>query len=216
MKTCQFSNLAQRAVYCAFDSGKFYMDSPIPRSVTGVILAGGRARRMQGRDKGLLPYRGQALITHVRERLRPQVAHLCINANRHVERYAEFGDPVFSDDWPDYQGPLAGFYSALQHCPGDWFCLVPCDTPALPTDLVERLCAAAEQQQVPLVAVSEGQRLHGTFCLLHRECEASLLAWYREGRHRVQEWIRSQPHALVDYSDQPQALLNINEQQQLD
>lgn len=192
------------------------MNFPEPTDVTGIILAGGRARRLQGQDKGLLLYQGRPLITYACERLGPQVARLCINANRHQEIYADLGYPVFGDDWPDYAGPLAGFYSALQHCDGDWFCLVPCDTPALPRDLVTRLCATAQEHQVPLVSVTDGQRLHGTLCLLHRDCEATLLAWYEQGKHQVQAWIRSQPHALVDYSDQPQALVNINEPQQLD
>lgn len=192
------------------------MHFPEPTEVTGIVLAGGRARRMQGADKGLLLYQGRPLIEQVCARLRPQVARLCVNANRHFEAYRAYGYPVFADQWPDYPGPLAGFYSAVQQCDGDWFCFVPCDTPHLPADLVARLCRTASEQQVPLVAVSDGQRLHGTFCLLHRSCETALLTYYEQGEHRVQEWIRSQPHALVDYSDQPQALININEPQQLD
>lgn len=192
------------------------MNFPEPTEITGIILAGGRARRMQGRDKGLLLYRGKPLIEQVCERLRPQVGRLCINANRHLEKYRAYGYPVFVDAWPDFAGPLAGFYSALQQCEGDWFCFVPCDMPELPGDLVSRLCAAATEQQVPLVSVSDGRWLHGTIALLHRSCEAALLAYYQQGQHPVQEWIRSQPHALVDYSDQPQALMNLNEPQQLD
>lgn len=192
------------------------MHFPEPTEVTGIVLAGGRARRMQGEDKGLLLYQGRPLIEHVCERLRPQVARLCINANRHSATYRRYGYPVFADQWPDYAGPLAGFYSALQQCEGDWFCFVPCDTPYLPGDLVERLCTAARRKQVPLVSVSDGQRLHGTVCLLHRSCEAALQTYYEQDRHRVQEWIRSQPHAVVDYADQPRALLNINKPQQLD
>ena len=192
------------------------MQPPRSKEITGVILAGGLARRMQGQDKGLLPYQDRPLIEHVSERLRPQVGRLCINANRHLETYRAYGFPVFEDSWPDYHGPLAGFYSALQHCQGDWFCFVPCDMPQLPDDLVTRLCAAAEEQQVPLVSITDGQHLHGTLALLHRSCESALLAYYDQGHHRVQEWIRSQPHALVDYSDQSAALKNINEPQQLE
>jgi molybdopterin-guanine dinucleotide biosynthesis protein A len=185
-------------------------------SVTGIILSGGQARRMQGQDKGLLPFQGRPLIVHVIERISRQLGHLCINANRHLNEYRHLGYPVFGDDWPDYQGPLAGFYSALQHCAGDWFCIVPCDTPFLPTDLVARLILQANQSQVPVVSVSDGRHVHGTVCLFHRECEASLLDYYQRGEHRVQEWITSRPHALVDYSDQADAFLNINLPQQLE
>ncbi|MFO8023927.1 molybdenum cofactor guanylyltransferase MobA [Thiohalophilus sp.] len=192
------------------------MSLPAPTSITGIILAGGRARRMQGQDKGLLGYHGRPLIEHVCERLGSQVARLCLNANRHRETYQRYGYPVVGDLWPDFPGPLAGFYSALQQCDGEWFCFAPCDTPRLPGDLVARLSETAAQQQVPVVAVTDGEHLHGTLCLLHRSCEAALLDYYQQGRHRVQEWIRSQSHALVDYSDQPDTLININEPQQLE
>ncbi|MDZ7802526.1 molybdenum cofactor guanylyltransferase MobA [Thiohalophilus sp.] len=192
------------------------MSLSAPTTITGIVLAGGRARRMQGQDKGLLPYQGRPLIEHVCERLRPQVAKLCLNANRHREIYQRYGYPVIEDMWPDFPGPLAGFYSALQQCAGEWFCFVPCDTPQLPTDLVARLRETATKAQVPVVAVTDGEHLHGTLCLLHRSCESALLSYYQQGHHRVQEWIRSQSYALVDYGDQSQALININEPQQLE
>ena len=51
-------------------------------TVTGIILAGGEARRMGGNDKGLIPYVNQPLIAHVIHHLAPQVEQLLINANR--------------------------------------------------------------------------------------------------------------------------------------
>ncbi|MGD8546878.1 MAG: NTP transferase domain-containing protein, partial [Thiohalophilus sp.] len=70
------------------------MQPPRSKEITGIILAGGLARRMQGQDKGLLPYQGRPLIEHVSERLRPQVARICINTNRHLETYRAYGYPV--------------------------------------------------------------------------------------------------------------------------
>ncbi len=52
-------------------------------AITGVILASGRAERMDGRDKGLLPLAGEPLIAHSIRRLRPQVAERLISANHH-------------------------------------------------------------------------------------------------------------------------------------
>ncbi len=45
-------------------------------TVSGVILAGGLARRMGGEDKGLVDFQGQPLINHVIKRLLPQVDQL--------------------------------------------------------------------------------------------------------------------------------------------
>ncbi|EWH00253.1 hypothetical protein Q427_20505 [Halomonas sp. BC04] len=72
--------------------------------VTGLILAGGQGRRMGGRDKGLEPFAGRPLVTHVRERLEGRVANVWINANRHHEIYRSLADRVVADIEGDYQG----------------------------------------------------------------------------------------------------------------
>ena len=54
--------------------------------ITGVILAGGRAQRMGGQDKGLIDVNGRAMVDYVIRALRPQVGELLINANRHARR----------------------------------------------------------------------------------------------------------------------------------
>ena len=56
--------------------------------VTGLVLAGGMGRRMDSRDKGLVPFRGRPMVAHVIERPAPQVGSVLINANRNVEQYA--------------------------------------------------------------------------------------------------------------------------------
>ncbi|HEX7634835.1 MAG TPA: NTP transferase domain-containing protein, partial [Noviherbaspirillum sp.] len=55
--------------------------------ITGLILAGGRGVRMGGVDKGLQPFRGQPMVSHVIARLAPQVGSLMINANLNLESY---------------------------------------------------------------------------------------------------------------------------------
>ncbi|MGA7982585.1 MAG: molybdenum cofactor guanylyltransferase MobA, partial [Chromatiaceae bacterium] len=116
------------------------MSNEIPsrETVTGVILAGGMARRMGGQDKGLVHFSGRPLIEWVIEALRPQVRALLINANRHREIYAAYGCPVVADDIDGFQGPLAGFASAMAAAATPWIVTAPCDGPFLARDLVER------------------------------------------------------------------------------
>ena len=59
--------------------------------ITGIILAGGRATRMGGEDKGLVPIADIPLYQYVLARLRPQVGPIAINANRNQARYRESG-----------------------------------------------------------------------------------------------------------------------------
>ena len=52
--------------------------------ITGLILAGGRAQRMGGIDKGLIPFHHRPLIESAINRLKPQVGSIMINANRNI------------------------------------------------------------------------------------------------------------------------------------
>ena len=74
--------------------------------ITGLLLAGGRALRMGGIDKGLIPFQGKPLIEHAINRLGPQVANLVINANRNQTVYSQYGYPIVADENQDYAGRL--------------------------------------------------------------------------------------------------------------
>ncbi len=113
---------------------------PIDRTdITGLILAGGRGSRMGGVDKGMQSFRGVPLVLHALRRLAPQVDRVMINANRNLDAYRAMGVPVWSDEAPDFPGPLAGMLAGLEHCETPYLVTVPCDTPYFPGDLTARL-----------------------------------------------------------------------------
>ena len=130
-----------------------------PAEITGLVLAGGLARRMQdGRsdvDKGLVRFRGEAMVEHVLRRLAPQVDRLLINANRNQAEYRRYGHAVVADEIAGYAGPLAGLHAGLQTATTEWVVTVPCDSPFFPQDLVARLLQAAQAQNADL-AVARG------------------------------------------------------------
>jgi len=179
--------------------------------VTGVILAGGRGRRMGGVDKGWMPWRGRFLVEFVLERLRPQVDGVIISANRTVERYAGLGWPVVQDDqerFGPYAGPLAGMLAALEHCCTPWAACVPCDAPALPADLVARLVAASGDSAAPAMAVC-GERRQPVFCLLPRALAPHLAAALAGGEHRPADFLASVGARTAQFDDTA-AFANIN------
>lgn len=128
---------------------------PPATGITGLILAGGAARRMQaahpGADKGLLPLAGRPLACWLIDNLKPQVDGLLISANRHLDDYRRLGLPVLTDRFPQLPGPLAGIHAALGVCPTPWLAVAACDTPFLPADWVARLRNAlqAAAPQIP-------------------------------------------------------------------
>lgn len=183
-----------------------------PRSapVTGVVLAGGKGRRMGGRDKGLMPLAGRPAVAHVLERLAPQVDRLLINANRNGEAYAAYGYPVVADRIADFAGPLAGMAAALAAAETEQVLTVPCDTPWLPTDLTARLERARQAEDAAIATVADGHTSHPVFALLARHLRPSLEAYLSEGERKIDRWFARHPLAFGDFSDCPEAFTNIN------
>lgn len=188
------------------------MTFPLPskQNILAHILAGGRATRMQGEDKGLLELNGTPLVVYVIEQLRPQVTSICISANRHIEQYQRYGLPVIVDSLEGYLGPLAGIHAALLTCHSEWLLTVPVDCPFMPADLVLRLSQAVTSTQRPLSVVHDGMGLQPAFCLLHHSLSANLQQYLERGGRKTGEWLRQHNPALADYSDNPQAFININ------
>src|ERR1700679_2049327 len=120
--------------------------------ITGLILAGGRGSRMGGVEKGLQIYSGRPLAQHTLERLRPPVPPVMVNANRNQETYRALNVPVWSDQVPDFPGPLAGMLAGLAHCDTALMATVPCDTPNFPLDLVARLAGGLQSGDVHIDA----------------------------------------------------------------
>ena len=185
------------------------------RDITGVILAGGRGSRLGGADKGLVPLRGRPLIEHVISILRPQVGRLVISANRNRETYAAYGVPVIADAIGDYHGPLAGILSALRAADTPFVLSAPCDTPAPPSDLAERLIAALARERSQIAVATCGARMQPVFALVHRALAQPLQDYLVGGGREAGEWMRRQNAALADFSDVADAFVNINTPQEL-
>jgi len=179
-------------------------------TLTGVILAGGRARRMGGRDKGLLSLAGRPMIEYVIEALRPQVDTLLINANRNREAYAGYGFSVVPDDTSDYPGPLAGMAAAMAAAAAGSILTVPCDGPWLPPDLARRLEAGRVAQDVPICMAHDGHRAQPVFALLDRDLLPSLREYLARGGRKIDLWYAQHGAATADFSDCPEVFINVN------
>ena len=181
---------------------------PVKNNITGCILAGGRASRMGGVDKGLQMFRGQTLVQHAIKRLQPQVSQVLINANRNPTDYAMTGLKVIADTELADNGPLSGFLTGLQHCNTEWLVTVPCDSPFFPLDLVEKLSQAVAYKQ-SLIAMAQTPRLpdntwelQPVFCLMHRSLIDSLRHFLQNGGHKISAWAQQQtPLALCEFEE---------------
>lgn len=187
------------------------------QGIVGAILAGGRAHRMGGGDKGLLALGGRAILDRVIGCVRPQVARLVLNANGDPARFAAFGLPVVPDLAAGDFGPLVGVLSGMEWaaahepaCP--WIATVPSDTPFLPDDLVARLRAALDKQGARLASVASAGRTHPVVGLwpvaLRGELRHALI---EEGLRKVDAFTARYPLATVEFAAAPvDPFLNVN------
>lgn len=185
-------------------------DGVRPESVTGVVLAGGAARRMGGSDKGLIRLAGRPMIEYVLEALRPQVGGILINANRNPELYGQYGVPVVADEREGFQGPLAGMAAAMQSARTEFIVTAPCDSPFVPGDLVRRLGRSLAADGADISVAHADGRLQPVFTLLRVALLGSLVEYLDRGERKIDRWFSGHRTATTDFSDVPEAFLNIN------
>ncbi|MEF1291431.1 molybdenum cofactor guanylyltransferase MobA [Vibrio sp. M260118] len=178
-----------------------------------VILAGGQASRMGGQDKGLVLLNQKPLIQHVIDRLSLQTDNILINANRNHEAYQQFGE-VFSDHFENYPGPMGGIHAGLIHAPTDWVGFVPCDSPQINPDLVERFCQAANDDTDILVA-HDGEYQQPVFTLYNKRVLPKLTAFLQRGDRKIILLYKECNTQYVDFSDSPNCFVNLNTPEEL-
>ncbi|MFP3341824.1 molybdenum cofactor guanylyltransferase MobA [Halomonas sp. SIMBA_159] len=184
--------------------------------LTGMILAGGEGRRMGGRDKGLEPFAGLPLVAHTVKRFDGQVQELMINANRNSDAYALFADRVIEDAEGGFKGPLMGIYSGLRAAQTPWLLVAPCDSPALPHDLVARMVSGITQAGVEhdIAVAFDGERLHPVVALLRTSLADDLATTLAEGERKIDRWYARHAWCRVDMSDCPEAFANLNTEEE--
>lgn len=183
--------------------------------VDGLVLAGGRSRRMQTSaggvlDKGLVSLQGKPLVQWVANYLVPRVNTIYISANRNRSQYSRYGvcvgdDPVLGNDL----GPLAGLASVMAVAQRPWLLVLPVDVPRVPHDLFARLSRAVSNG-ASLAYAQAGQDRH-PLCLLVRTCLGDDLRLYlQHGGRRVLDWHRRHDAVPVDFGPDASLFGNIN------
>ncbi len=180
------------------------------KNVTGLILAGGQARRMGGTDKGLIMLEGRTMISYTIDALKPQVNSIMINANRNIDEYQAYGYPVISDEMADYQGPLAGMASGLKHCETEYIVTAPCDGPLLASNYVATLLQSAQQNDSKISVAFDGKRLQPVYALIHAGLLNDLNDFLASGARKIDHWYEKHRYARGDFSSIPEMFTNIN------
>jgi molybdopterin-guanine dinucleotide biosynthesis protein A len=184
------------------------------KEITGVILAGGRARRMGGIDKGLILINGKPMVEHVIAALRAEIDSLLINANRNLEQYAAFGYPVVPDIMDGYLGPLAGMASGMRACATRYIVTAPCDSPLVANNLVRRLYETLAREGADISVAHDGERAHPVFAMMRCDLLPNLLDYLNAGERKIDRWYTQHRLAVAYFRDEPEAFLNVNSPQE--
>lgn len=180
------------------------------RKPVGVIIAGGQARRMGGADKPMMKLAGMPLIDHVAKRILPQVETLAINANGDLGRFSQ-DCPVFPDDTPGFQGPLAGILTAMRWAEqqgASHLITLPADTPFLPDDFVTRLMRGLRFGRSGIVVAADESGVHPVAALWSTMQEGRLRQAMEDGVRKVMDFTNAHNATIVSFQGHP--FMNIN------
>ncbi|EAT16480.1 molybdenum cofactor guanylyltransferase [Desulfuromonas acetoxidans] len=132
--------------------------------VTGIILAGGKSRRM-GREKLFLDVGGQPLFERVFYPLRMVFDDILIVANDQ-KRFERYQVPLVSDIYPG--SALGGLYSGLMHAATPWGFVCAADMPFVNLSLIRYLLTQTTNYDI-VVPVSE-QGVEPLFACYSKRC----------------------------------------------
>ena len=180
------------------------------QDITAVVLAGGRGQRMGGIDKGLIEINGKPLIEYLLDGLEQQQVTTIINANRNLDRYGQFNIPVYSDEHADFQGPLAGFYTAMKQVDTEFIVTIPCDGPIIHPEYLSRFIEKYDESKAAVLVSKDSERLQPVHAFMKTDLIENLASFLETGDRKIDRWYAQNNFDTVDFSDNTNMFLNIN------
>ena len=179
------------------------------RPVYGLILTGGKSRRM-GQDKALLNNNGQSQLAYVAGVLDACVEKVFVStraSQAQDEERAQYDQIV---DRYDDMGPVAGILSALEASPEvDWL-VVACDLPNITEQTIRHLLLHREGDQPFTAYTSSHDGLPEPLCAVyHSGSEVIVRRFVDEGVICPRKILIRSNTRLLEQPD-PKALDNVN------
>jgi molybdopterin-guanine dinucleotide biosynthesis protein A len=178
----------------------------------GLILAGGRGRRLGGVEKGLQSWHGRPLVSWAADALRPHCNTILISANRQLDDYRPWAEAIVQDQLED-GGPLAGLHAGLVWAASmslTGLLVLPCDTPGVDASTMGEVVRVARRQPDRPVFFRLGERgnpLHGYYPV---HLASALAQYLKAGERRAQAFVEAHnPHYIARPAGDP-AFHNLN------
>lgn len=168
--------------------------------ITGAILAGGRASRLGGRDKGTLVVDGRT----IRERQREALSEVCSEVLI-IDRAADLIPGC---------GPLGGVHAALSRAAASTVLVLACDMPFVPAALLAHLAALARHADAVVPRTEDGY--HPLCAAYTRACLGPFARRLAMGRFKMIDAVADvrlrtvEPNELARFGPLDRLLANVN------
>lgn len=179
--------------------------------IEAYVLAGGKSSRM-GKDKGLVLFNGQPMISYVLKALGETGIPFNIIANN--EGYEKFGHPVYPDLVVD-KGPMGGLLTAFSNTKAKAVLLMSCDMPLVNCEAIKQLIDKTKNNQI--IAPTEEGRVNPLFALYPLSLKQEVERRITDGRLKMTDLILENKHTLVPsiVCENPGIFRNVNNEEEL-
>ncbi len=175
----------------------------IHNDVVGIILSGGKSRRM-GSDKSFKKIKKINMLDLVIERALKQVNSLAINSNSKRNALSKKYDlEIIPDCIKGNLGPLAGILTGLEWAKKNngnckWVIFFPVDSPFFPNDLVNKFMDNLIDEKI--VMAKSNNRLHPVFSMWRIELSDNLKKSLGKGIRKIEDFTKKIQTRVVNFS----------------
>ncbi len=173
------------------------------KEILFVILAGGLSSRFEGGLKTFAKINGKTLIQIIINFLKKQNVEVIINTNFEEKLFKKNNLPIIKDIKLGFQGPLAGIHSAMfwankKKKYKKWIFAIPCDTPFLPENLIDRFVTNKNKKAEVLIARSNG-KIHPTVSMWNVNLLNKLEDELSNNNRKIMEFVKKNHFNFIDF-----------------
>lgn len=174
------------------------------RDCDGLIIAGGRGRRLKLGPKWQVAVGGRTMLEHVIDLVQPQLDRLWLNLPAGAHPVSS--QQCISDGKYHEQGPLAGLLAGLEHSRTPFLYYHAVDAIRTPPDLAQRLRARLGPKDTGCYVSG-----HHSCGLIRSDNLPALQQYLQSGHRSVIAWLRCIGAIALDCeADDPQWIWSIN------
>ncbi|WP_215699314.1 molybdopterin-guanine dinucleotide biosynthesis protein B [Clostridium sp. MCC353] len=175
-------------------------------TIAGLILMGGKNRRMGGEKKAFLIDEGRPFYQCMADAM-PGMKKIYLSVED-KSRYSQLEYPMLEDLYPGI-GPMGGILSSLKQCEEEALLVLPCDMPRLSCRFTERLMEVWEREKMP-ACIYVDKRPQPLIGIYSKECVPLMEQMVGEGNYRMSSILDQIDHVKVGAQADETVFFNVN------